>query len=239
MPAEASAPKNAQPLLISYFSLTIDGKPVAPLLCLLKTAVKRVDPRHQVSLLLVKSEIRNPKLAMGLEILKVVTLILLILAMPAGVIAVVLGLPGTWLILATSLLYGWVTDFAVITYQMLLGLLVLAVAAEALEFLAGLWGARRYGGTKKAMLGTLLGGLIGAIILSPMLFGFGTVLGAFFGAFAGGFMVTYLEQRKMDDAVRVGWGGLLGRVFALVFKGAAVATMIGLDLWAIFFTQSA
>ena len=176
---------------------------------------------------------------MGLEVLKVVLLIVLILAMPTGLIAVVLGLPGTWLILVTSVLYAWVTDFAVINYQMLLGLLVLAVAAEVLEFWAGLWGARRYGGSKKAMLGTLLGGLVGAVILSPMLFGFGTIVGAFLGAFGGGFLVTYLEQRKMEEAVRVGWGGLLGRVFAMVFKGAAVVTMIGLDVWAIFFAQNA
>jgi len=174
-----------------------------------------------------------------MEILKVAVLIILILAMPAGLIAVVFGFPGTWLILATSVLYSWLTDFSVITYQMLLGLLVLAVAAEVLEFWSGLWGARRYGGSKKAMLGTLIGGLTGAIILTPMLFGFGAVGGAFVGAFFGGFAVTYLEQRKMSEAMRVGWGGLLGRVFAMVFKGAAVVTMIGLDLWAIFFAQSA
>ena len=176
---------------------------------------------------------------MSSEVLKVVVLIILMLAMPAGLIAVVLGLPGTWLILVTSVLYSWVTNFSVITYQMLLGLLVLAVAAEVLEFWSGLWGARRYGGSKRAMLGTLLGGLIGAVILTPMLFGFGSVVGAFIGAFFGGFVVTYLEQRKMGKAMRVGWGGLLGRVFAMVFKGAAVATMIGLDVWAIFFSQRA
>ena len=174
-----------------------------------------------------------------MEILKVVVLIILILSMPAGLIAVVLGLPGTWLILITSAIYSWLTGFSVITYQMLLGLLLLAVAAEVLEFWSGLWGARRYGGSKKAMLGTLIGGLAGAIILTPMLFGFGAVVGAFFGAFAGGFVVTYLEQRKMSNAMRVGWGGMLGRVFAMVFKGATVVTMIGLDVWAIFFAQGA
>jgi len=176
---------------------------------------------------------------MSSEILKAVVLIILVLAMPAGLIAVVLGLPGTWLILVTSVLYSWLTNFSVITYQMLLGLLVLAVAAEVLEFWSGLWGARRYGGSKKSMLGTLIGGLIGAIILTPMVFGFGSVAGAFLGAFTGGFVVTYLEQRKMSEAMRVGWGGLLGRVFAMVFKGAAVVTMIGLDLWAIFFAHKA
>jgi uncharacterized protein YqgC (DUF456 family) len=51
--------------------------------------------------------------------------------------------------------------------------------------------------------------------------------------------MTYLEQRKMDKAMRVGWGALLGRIFAIVFKGAAVVTMIGLDVWAIFFAKGA
>ena len=176
---------------------------------------------------------------MSAQVLTIAALVILILAMPVGLIAVVLGLPGTWLVLVASVFYSWVTGFSVITYQMLLGLLVLAVVAEVLEIWSGLWGARRYGGSKRAMLGTLIGGFIGAIILTPMLFGFGSVVGAFFGAFVGGFVVTYLEQRKMSQAMRVGWGGLLGRVFALVFKGATIVTMIGLDIWAIFFAQHA
>ena len=176
---------------------------------------------------------------MSAEILNVAVLIILILSMPAGLIAVVLGLPGTWLVLVASVLYGWLTDFAIITPQLLLGLLALAVVAELLDLTLGLWGARRYGGTKKAMVGTMIGGILGAVALSPMLFGFGTIVGAFLGAFVGAFSITYLEQRKMDEAMQVGWGALLGRVFAMVFKGAAVVTMIGLDIWAIFFAQNA
>ena len=176
---------------------------------------------------------------MGSEILKVVVLIILILSMPAGLIAVVLGLPGTWLILVTSFFYGWLTGFAIISTKLLFGLLALAVVAELLDLTLGLWGARRYGGTKKAMVGTMVGGILGAVALSPMLFGAGTIVGAFLGAFVGAFSMTYLEQRKMDEAMRVGWGALLGRVFAMVFKGAAVVTMTGLDIWAIFFAQRA
>ena len=155
-----------------------------------------------------------------MDVLIILALVILILAMPAGLIAVVLGLPGTWLILVASVFYGWLTDFAIITSQLLLGLLALAAVAELLDLTAGLWGARRYGGTKKAMVGTMIGGILGAVALSPMLFGFGTIVGAFFGAFVGAFSMTYFEQRKMDEAMRVGWGALLGRVFAMVFKGA-------------------
>ena len=171
---------------------------------------------------------------MTMGVWEFLALAFLILAMPAGLIAVVFGLPGTWLILGASVIYAWLTDFAVITIQLILGLLVLAAVAEMIEFSAGMWGARRFGGSKKAMLGTVLGGLLGAIVLSPLLLGLGAILGAFLGAFAGAFSVTYLEQRKMDDAARVGWGALVGRVFAMVFKGATVLGMIGLVLRAIF-----
>ena len=128
-----------------------------------------------------------------MDVLTILALVILILAMGGGLVAVVLGLPGTWIILGASTLYGWLTDFSVISVQLLFGLFLLAAVAEALDIVAGLWGARRYGGSRKAMIGTLIGGLLGAIALTPMLFGFGSILGAFFGAFAGAFGVTYLR----------------------------------------------
>ena len=172
------------------------------------------------------------------EILKILALIILIVAMPVGLTAIIFGFPGTWIILAASAIYAWFTDFAFITKQMLIGLLLLALLAELIDFMASSWGARRYGGSKKAMLGTLLGGIFGAIALTPVFFGLGSMLGAFLGAFAGAFFVTYLDLRKMDDAVRVGWGAFLGRVFATVFKGSIAVAMIAIDLWAVFFSNS-
>jgi uncharacterized protein YqgC (DUF456 family) len=166
-------------------------------------------------------------------------LILLVLALLAGLIAVVFGLPGTWLILAASIIYAWATDFAAITMQLVLGLLVLAALAELVDYTAGVWGTRRYGGSKMAMVGTLIGGLLGAIAFAPILLGLGSVVGAFLGAFCGAFGVTYLEQRKMGEAVRVGWGAFLGKVFATVFKGAVAVAMIGIDLWALFSSSGA
>ena len=145
--------------------------------------------------------------------LEILGIALLVLVLIGGLIAVVFGLPGTWIILSASILYAWVTGFTAITVKLLIVLFVIAAVAELTELGASVWGARRYGGTKKAMLGTLLGGLVGAIALSPLMFGLGSILGAFLGAFIGAFCLTYLEERKMGDAARVGWGAFLGRVF--------------------------
>jgi uncharacterized protein YqgC (DUF456 family) len=164
---------------------------------------------------------------------EILVIVLLVLVLIGGLVAVVFGLPGTWLILTASILYAWFTDFTVISVKLLLLLFAIAAIAELMEFGASVWGARRYGGTKRAMVGTLLGGLLGAIALSPLMFGLGSIFGAFLGAFAGAFCMTYLEERKMGEAARVGWGAFLGRVVATVFKGAAAVTMIGLDIWAL------
>lgn len=164
---------------------------------------------------------------------EIVGLVLLVLALLGGLFAVVLGLPGTFIILAASALYSWLTGFQVISIALLVWLLVLALVAEGVEFFAGLWGARRFGGSRGAMLASLLGGILGAFALTPFLFGLGSVPGAFLGAFAGAFIVTYLERRKMAAAWQVGWGALLARVFATVFKGAAAVAMVALDILAL------
>jgi uncharacterized protein YqgC (DUF456 family) len=159
---------------------------------------------------------------------------LFILALATGLVAVVFGLPGTWIILLASAGYGWFTGFTQITGRLLLGLFLIAACAEGVEALAGLWGARHFGGSRKAMVGSLVGGIAGALLFAPLLFGLGSVPGAFLGAFLGASLVTYLERRHMEAAVRVGWGSFLGRVVAVVFKGAAAVAMIGISLWALF-----
>ena len=166
--------------------------------------------------------------------LEILGLGLFILVLAVGMVAVVFGLPGTWIILLASVGYGWYTGFSEISGRLLLGLLLLAASAEGVEALAGLWGARRFGGSWKAMAGSLIGGIVGTLLFAPLLLGLGSVLGAFLGAFSGAFVVTYLERRRMEAAVRVGWGNFLGRVVAVVFKGAAAVAMIGMDLWALF-----
>jgi uncharacterized protein YqgC (DUF456 family) len=132
-------------------------------------------------------------------------LAILILSMPVGLIAVVLGLPGTWLILVASVFYGWLTNFAIITLQLLLGLFALAVVAELLDLTAGLWGARRYGGTKKAMVGTMIGGILGAS-------------GSFIRCFRGGILDDLFGTEKDGQSYAGGVGGSAGSDLCYSFQ---------------------
>jgi uncharacterized protein YqgC (DUF456 family) len=136
-----------------------------------------------------------------------------------GLIGTVLPVfPGTIIILAGALLHrmmlgpeksvGWGT----ITI-----LVLLTLAAYALDFLSGYFGARYFGATKWGMFGALLGALIGIFFGIAGLF-VGPVIGAVAGEFIAG--------KRMIDAGRAGWGSLLGNLGAMIAKLFIALVMI-------------
>jgi uncharacterized protein YqgC (DUF456 family) len=126
--------------------------------------------------------------------------------------------PGTIIVLAGALLHrsmlgpeksvGWGT----ITI-----LVLLTLAAYALDFLGGYFGARYFGATKWGMFGALLGALIGVFLGIAGLF-VGPVIGAVAGEFIAG--------KRMIDAGRAGWGSLLGNLSAMIGKLFIALVMI-------------
>ena len=136
-----------------------------------------------------------------------------------GLIGTVLPVfPGTIIILAGALLHrmmlgpeksvGWGT----ITI-----LVLLTVAAYALDFLSGYFGARHFGATKWGMFGALLGALIG------IFFG---IVGLFVGPVIGAVAGEFIAGKRMIDAGRAGWGSLLGNLGAMISKLFIALVMI-------------
>ena len=136
-----------------------------------------------------------------------------------GLIGTVLPVfPGTIIILAGALLHrmmlgaeksvGWGT----ITI-----LVLLTLAAYALDFLSGYFGARYFGATKWGMFGALLGALIG------IFFG---VAGLFVGPVIGAVAGEFIAGKRMIDAGRAGWGSLLGNLGAMIGKLFIALVMI-------------
>lgn len=143
-----------------------------------------------------------------------------------GVAMVALQLPGTWVVLLASagfaLLYpqtlGWWT------VAILLGL---AVIGEAIETLAGAAGARKAGGTKRAMLGAVAGGIVGAIVgtaLIPILL-VGTLAGAMAGAGVGSIVGDRWAGRPWGEAWSAGKGAAWGKLWGTLGKLAVAALM--------------
>ncbi|MCA9243827.1 MAG: DUF456 domain-containing protein [Phycisphaerales bacterium] len=152
-----------------------------------------------------------------------------------GLVAIIFGLPGTFVILGAAAVYGWATGFAHITGGTLGWLTAMTVAAEALEQIAGVYGSKKFGSSRKALIGSIVGGIVGAIMFAPFLLGVGAVLGAFFGAFAGAFLTEMIFERKeMREALRSGYGAFFGRVGGFIFKmslAVAMVVLVSFRLW--------
>ncbi len=155
-----------------------------------------------------------------------------ILVALAGLASLVFGLPGTFIILGASVLYGWYGGFSDITVKVIVILIVLALVGELIEFLLGILGSKKYDSSNRAIVGSIIFGIIGAILGAPFFFGIGAVVGAFAGAFAGAIIVELSQGKKMDEAIKSGWGAFIGRVAGTVSKGAVGIAMIAVTVLA-------
>jgi hypothetical protein len=161
-------------------------------------------------------------------------LTIFILVLLIGFFSILLGLPGTLVILFDVLAYALVTGFDKIGFWILLALVVIAAVAESLEFLLGVAWARRYGTSKRGVVASLIGGILGAILLTPAFLGLGALLGSFLGALLGAFVAEVLDQRKLKPAARAGFGALMGRLAGLFAKGLCALAMVIITLMAIY-----
>ncbi len=151
----------------------------------------------------------------------------------SGLISLIFGLPGNFIILGGSVLYGWYGGFSEITVRVIIVLVALAVVGELIELLLGILGAKKYRSSNRAVIGSIVFGIIGGILGAPFFFGIGAVVGAFAGAFAGAIAIELTQGKKMDDAIKSGWGAFIGRVAGTISKGAIGIAMIAVTLLAV------
>lgn len=147
-----------------------------------------------------------------------------------GLISHVFGLPGNFIILGASFLVAWYGGFHNVTVATLIVLLALALIGELIEFVLGIYGAKRYKSSNKAIAGSIVFGIAGGIIGFPFFLGVGAVIGAFVGAFIGAFLVDLYLQKNMDKAMKSGWGAFIGRIGGTVSKAAVGMAMIVITL---------
>ena len=138
------------------------------------------------------------------------------------------GVPGNWVMLVIAGIYSWMMPSdSPYTFGLIVIILVLAFAVigEIFEFLTGVIGAKKAGGSKKGMwcsvIGSILGSfggvmvgipipIIGSLIAALLLSGIGAMLGAYFG--------ERWDGKKTDEAWRVGFASFVGRILGSGFK---------------------
>jgi uncharacterized protein YqgC (DUF456 family) len=142
--------------------------------------------------------------------------------------SLLLGIPGNWMILGASCLYGYLTGFQELTGRMLWVLALMTVAGEGVEYLMGIVGAKRFGSSNRGIVFSMVGGVVGAMVCAPLFFGFGAILGALGGAFLGAVLVEIATDGsdQWRKALRSGFGNFLGRIGGMITKLALGTGMI-------------
>jgi uncharacterized protein YqgC (DUF456 family) len=135
-----------------------------------------------------------------------------------GLVIIPVGLPGTFVILAASVIYAAATGFAVISLKLVAILAGIALFAELLEFIITLTVVRLFGASAWGLIGTLAGGIIGAIAGSGAIPVIGTLLGAVAGAFLGAMAFELIKGRELNEATRAGTGSFVGKLTAISVK---------------------
>jgi uncharacterized protein len=154
------------------------------------------------------------------------------------VFLVAFGLPGTWMLL---LFAGGLEIFdrfwrsggthTFSPWTLLVAALV-ALAGEAVEFWAGVEGAKRGGASRRGMTGALIGGIAGAIVGASFLLGVGAIPGGFVGAAVGAILGELTHPHMtLESSLKPAGGAAVGRLAGTLMKIViAAALWIGLSV---------
>lgn len=145
----------------------------------------------------------------------------------AGLAGIVLpALPGPPLLFAGLLLAAWAEDFVYVGLPTLLILGAVALLTYVADFWATLFGAKRFGASKRAIIGAVIGSVVGIFLGFPAIF---------FGPFIGAVIGELLAARSLRQATRAGIGATIGLILGAAIKLALAFSMIGIFLLARFY----
>jgi uncharacterized protein YqgC (DUF456 family) len=126
-------------------------------------------------------------------------------------------LPGPPLSFIGLLLLALVRTFSSpLTPTLIIVMGLLTVAAVAADHIIPVWGARRYGASKWGLWGSVTGMVIG-IFFSPW--------GMLLGGLVGAVVAEWLAYRETGQALRAGWGVIVGILLGTVLKLVLSAVM--------------
>jgi uncharacterized protein len=154
---------------------------------------------------------------MYIEIFLWVVAIILVVAGMAGLLFPIL--PGAPMLFAGLLAAAWAEGFEHVGAGTLIVLGIMALFMYALDFLAGAFGARRFGASNRAIIGAALGAIVGLFFGIP-----GILLGPFIGAVLG----ELTARSDWRTAGRAGIGATVGLALGVAAKLTLAFAMLGI-----------
>ncbi|MDX1681560.1 MAG: DUF456 domain-containing protein [Phycisphaeraceae bacterium] len=160
--------------------------------------------------------------------------ITLVLANLVCLALVLLGLPGTWLMVLLAAGYAWMYPDQLAIWTVV-GITVLALLGELAEFAFSAATSHAAGSSRRglagALIGGIIGGLLGTLIPIPVI---GTLLGACGGAGLGATGGDLWAGRPWEDSLLAGrsaaWGRFQGTVTKFIL-GVAMAIWLSVALF--------
>lgn len=146
--------------------------------------------------------------------------ILAILLVGLGLVGTVLpAVPGVPLIFGGLLLIAYQDGFNKVGVVTLVILGALAILAVAIDYIAAIFGAKRVGASKLAIIGATVGTITGIFL------GFA---GLIFGPFVGAAIGEFLARQNLIQAGKVGLATWLGIVIGVAAKLGIAFLMVGI-----------
>jgi len=137
--------------------------------------------------------------------------------MMCGLLGCVLPvLPGPPLSYAGLLLLHF-SKYAQFSPRFLVMFGAVTVIVTVLDYVVPLWGTKKFGGSKAGIWGATVGLVIGIFVLPP--------IGVIIGPFAGAVIGEAITGKKSSEALRAGFGSLMGFLMGVGIKLVASAVM--------------
>jgi uncharacterized protein YqgC (DUF456 family) len=144
--------------------------------------------------------------------------LILLALLVCGLAIILMNFPGLWLMAAAAGLYSLITPEHYLWPWGIVTVLAFCALGEVMELIVRAGGAKKAGGSSRAMWLGLLGGLLGGILLSIPVPIIGTVAGVCIGAFAGAMIGQLTVASDVEHSARVGFGAAKGTLLGILVK---------------------
>lgn len=159
----------------------------------------------------------------------IIAIILATLVMLAGLAGTVLpAVPGLPVIWAAMFGYGWYSGWADYGFTAMLVSGITVAISIAVDQLASVMGAKKFGASRAGMIGSFIGAIVGLMILNII----GLIAGTFLGAMA---FEMLFSGRSLGQGMASGAGALVGFLAGSFFKFMLGAGLVAYFLFAVIF----
>ncbi len=154
-----------------------------------------------------------------MELSEIIYFIIALGVMLFGLIGCILPvIPGIPIIWAAALAYGLLTGFERIGSDYLIIFGILSAISLLLDWLVGIYGAKRLGASRWGLVGAFIGTIAGAVIA--------TLPGLIAGPFIGAVLFELWAGKRSGAALKAGFGTFLGFLAGVVMKIGLGTTMM-------------